>query len=77
VFDRKGDWMNDILNWLKHDKKRRPAIEIYRIDAEMMIFRAITKLDEPLWRLESESQMIAWFLKQMTENAMRYAASRG
>jgi len=32
----------------------------------MMIVRAITKLDEPLWRLEREYWPIAWFLKRAT-----------
>jgi hypothetical protein len=62
---RKGrnEWLNEARDWLKHDKPLR-VLQIHRIDAEMMIIRAITKLDEPLWRLGQEHWWITWFLKQ-------------
>jgi hypothetical protein len=64
----RNTWLNEARDWLKLDKKhgrrRQTVLQIHRVDAELMIIRAITKFNEPLWRLGQEHWWITWFLKQ-------------
>jgi hypothetical protein len=43
--DERGRILNDVRNWLKHNDREPDEREIYRHDAELMIVRAITKID--------------------------------